>query len=59
MADNGVMYRTDKKGLIPSLLTKWFDERVEYRKLAKKFAEDGNDENMVTLIVDNIYRKFF
>ena len=44
VADNGVMYRTDKKGLIPSLLTKWFDERVEYRKLAKKFAEDGNDE---------------
>tara|TARA_B100000424_G_scaffold183940_1_gene142582 strand:+ start:209 stop:2731 length:2523 start_codon:yes stop_codon:yes gene_type:complete len=40
----GVLYRTDKKGLIPSLLTKWFNERVEFRKLAKKFAEEGNDE---------------
>ena len=44
VASNGVIYRTDKQGLIPSLLTKWFDERVEYRKLAKKFAEDGDED---------------
>jgi len=44
ISSNGVLYRTDKVGLIPSLLTKWFDERVEYRKLAKKFAEDGDDD---------------
>ena len=44
ISSNGVLYRTDKVGLIPSLLTKWFDERVEYRKLAKKFAEDGDED---------------
>ena len=44
ISSNGVLYRTDKVGLIPSLLTKWFDERVEYRRLAKKFAEDGDDD---------------
>ncbi len=44
ISSNGVLYRTDKVGLIPSLLTKWFDERVEYRKLAKKFAEEGDDD---------------
>ena len=39
IATNGVMYRTDKDGLLPALLRKWFEERVEYRKLSKKFHE--------------------
>jgi len=42
VATNGIMYRTDKDGLLPALLRKWFDERVEYRKLAKKFYEQGD-----------------
>ena len=42
IASNGVMYRTDKQGLIPALLTKWFKERVEMRKLVKKFNESGD-----------------
>jgi len=42
IASNGVMYRTDKQGLIPALLTKWFNERVEMRKLVKKFNEQGD-----------------
>jgi len=42
IATNGVMYRTDKTGLLPALLKKWFDERVEYRKLSKKFYEEGD-----------------
>ena len=44
VATNGVMYRSDKDGLLPALLRKWFDERVEYRKLSKKFHEDGDIE---------------
>jgi DNA polymerase elongation subunit (family B) len=44
VATNGVMYRTDKDGLLSALLRKWFDERVEYRKLSKKFHEDGDKE---------------
>jgi DNA polymerase elongation subunit (family B) len=44
VASNGVMYRTDKQGLIPALLTKWFNERVEMRKLVKKFNEQGDTE---------------
>ena len=43
IASNGVVYRTDKKGLNPAILTKWFEQRVEYRKLAKKFADEGDD----------------
>jgi len=42
IASNGVMYRTDKKGLIPALLEKWFNERVEMRKLVKKFHDEGD-----------------
>ena len=42
ISSNGVMYRTDKQGLIPALLTKWFNERVEMRKLVKKFHEQGD-----------------
>ena len=41
---NGIIYKTDKKGLIPALLEQWFDTRVEFRKLAKKFADEGDDE---------------
>jgi DNA polymerase elongation subunit (family B) len=44
IATNGVMYRSDKDGLLPALLRKWFDERVEYRKLSKKFHEEGDKE---------------
>ena len=44
VATNGVMYRSDKDGLLPALLRKWFDERVEYRKLSKKFFEEGDKE---------------
>ena len=44
VSSNGIMYRTDKQGLIPALLTKWFNERVEMRKLVKKFNEQGDKE---------------
>ena len=43
-SSNGVLYRSDKKGLIPALLEKWFDTRVEYRKLMKKFGDAGDNE---------------
>ena len=30
--------------MLPALLRKWFDERVEYRKLSKKFYEEGDKD---------------
>jgi len=42
VSSNGVLYRYDKKGLIPVLLEKWFDERVEFKRLMKKHADDGD-----------------
>ena len=44
VSSNGVLYRSDKQGLIPALLAKWFDTRVEYRKLMKKFGDAGDNE---------------
>ena len=44
ISSNGVIYRSDKPGLIPALLSKWFDTRVEYRKLMKKFGDAGDNE---------------
>ena len=44
VSSNGVLYRSDKQGLIPALLAKWFDTRVEYRKLMKKFGDEGDNE---------------
>jgi len=44
VASNGVLYRMDKPGLIPAILSQWFDTRVEFRKLAKQFYEEGNEK---------------
>ena len=44
VASNGVLYRQDKIGVIPEILNVWFDKRVEYKDLMKKFGKEGNDE---------------
>lgn len=44
ISSNGVMYRQDVFGVVPTILDTWFDERVEYRNLAKKFSDEGNKE---------------
>ena len=44
VSSNGVMYRLDRKGLIPVLLEKWFNERVEYKALMKKHGDAGEDD---------------
>ena len=39
IASNGVMYNQSFQGVIPEILVKWFDERKDLRKLAKKHAD--------------------
>ena len=41
---NGIMYSTDRDGLFSTILKRWFEERVEYRGLAKKYADAGDNE---------------
>jgi DNA polymerase elongation subunit (family B) len=44
LSSNGVLYRSDKTGVIPEILDKWFSERIEYKKLMKKYKQEGNAE---------------
>jgi len=44
ISSNGVLYRQDKLGVVPTILDTWFRERVEYRNLAKKYSDEGNKE---------------
>jgi len=44
VAANGVLYNQDKPGLIADILDMWFKKRVEYRKLEKKYGEEGNTD---------------
>lgn len=36
---NGVIFRTDKQGVVPSLLSSWYKERKEYQKKLKQWKE--------------------
>jgi DNA polymerase elongation subunit (family B) len=39
---NGVMFRTDKPSTLSVVLSKWFDERVEYKNAMKKAYKSGD-----------------
>lgn len=41
---NGALYNSKNKGLIPAILEKWFDERIEFKNLMKKYSKEGNKE---------------
>lgn len=42
IAANGTMYRLDKKGILPSILEKWFGERSQFKKYRDKAFEEGD-----------------
>ena len=44
LASNGVLYTQENTGVIPEILSVWFDKRVEYKDLMKKYGKEGDDE---------------
>jgi DNA polymerase elongation subunit (family B) len=42
VASNGVMYSSERTGLIPAILSDWFDKRVEYKDEMKKWGKAGD-----------------
>ncbi len=44
LSSNGILYRTDKVGIIPEILDLWFDERVQYKNNMKEAAKNGDTE---------------
>ena len=44
ISSNGILYRSDKLGIIPEILDKWFEQRVEFKSLMKKYKKSGEEE---------------
>ena len=44
---NGVIFRTDKRSVLATILDKWFDERVKYKGYMKKAYQSGDKEKGV------------
>lgn len=44
VSSNGVLYRNDIVGCIPGILDLWFNKRVEYKDLMKKYGKAGDQE---------------
>ena len=49
VSSNGILYRQDKRGIIPEVLEQWFNQRIEFQKLMKKYVADyflsGNQQD--------------
>ena len=43
IAANGVVYDTQIKGFLPTILDTWFNERVEYKNLRKDYEKKGDE----------------
>ena len=39
LSSNGVLYRTDKVGVIPEILSVWFDQRLKFKEYPADMAE--------------------
>ena len=46
LSSNGIIYLPNeiRQGVIPTILSKWFDERVKYKNLMKKYGKEKNIE---------------
>ena len=44
MSANGTLFKTDVKGIIPSVLEKWYVERVSMKKKMKKCFDEGKEK---------------
>ena len=44
ISSNGILYNTKILGIIPEILSRWFDERTEYKDLMKKYGKEKNKE---------------
>ena len=40
--EDGNIFQVEGRGVIPTILDVWFKERLEYRKLQKKFSDENN-----------------
>ncbi len=43
VASNGAVYQTEQRGFLPTILEKWFDERVEYKNKRDEYEVGSED----------------
>lgn len=56
---NGTIFRTDIPGIIPGLLARWYNERVDMRKIGKSFGAMASgvkikDENLLKQLEESL-----
>lgn len=44
IASNGCLYSQDKKGVIPSILSEWFNDRIKYQSSMKEAIKNGDKQ---------------
>lgn len=55
IASNGVFYRNDRRGIIPSLLEEWYSDRSDFKELRDKWRnKDGEDAEEKAEYYDNV-----
>jgi len=40
----GILYKTNKQGMLSKIIELWFNERLEYKKLATQYKKNGDDK---------------
>lgn len=45
LSSNGIFYRLDKMGIIPTLLIQWSQKRDEFKEIRDDYGYSGDDEN--------------
>jgi DNA polymerase elongation subunit (family B) len=44
ISSNGILYSTEKEGILPTILNNWFNKRKEYKDLMFKYEAEQNKE---------------
>lgn len=44
LSANGTLFTTEREGIIPGVLTRWYAERVEMKAKAKQASKDGDEK---------------
>ncbi len=44
ISSHGILYKTNKQGILPKIIESWFNERLEFRKLAMQYEKEENEK---------------
>jgi len=44
VSNHGILYKNNKQGVLSKIIETWFNERLEYKKLATKYKKEHNEK---------------